>query len=145
MEHSVVKVNRELTAEDVFESDTIEMSCCYSIYDWSLQAEIARNLSKQRVAEPVLSYLEKNNHDKPIAILGSLFVDPDYRSQGCGALFMRLFLRHVDELKANVILVADLCDNDNDFDLIQFYKNRGFEIIDDKHDPEFPIMFRHAA
>lgn len=80
---------------------------------------------------------------KRIAIIKNLYVDEDYRNKGFGRDLLDHAIDSAYEADAEAILLIADTEEQNAFDLIQWYKNYGFEIIG--HGDSNPIMLLNES
>lgn len=77
---------------------------------------------------------------KTIAVARNMHVDEDYRGQGHGTKIMDEFIEAAIDNGAQAILtIADTAE-DNEFDLVEWYKRLGFEIVAQTGEGPFMVM-----
>lgn len=92
------------------------------------QEQLRNYLRSQSVDERRIALLQKDI-DR-IGIIKNLWVDEDHRNQGIGNDLMSMAIDDAQHAGAEaIILVADLGEQ-NEFDIIKWYEDFGFQIID---------------
>lgn len=102
------------------------------------EVQLGNYLAKHGVVE-VIPFIKERF--ETIAILTNMSVEEEYRGDGLGTELLEGFIDDAVEKQAEaIILVADTGEN-NEFNLVEWYEEYGFEIIHG-HEESFPVMLR---
>ncbi|WP_210499175.1 GNAT family N-acetyltransferase [Vibrio crassostreae] len=139
--------------------DAGNMDVTASRRDCSITFGIYKDTDRKTTSLNKLDIYEGNtlfsalNDFEQICFLTNLYVEEDERGNGYGTAFVETCIRKAQLLNAPIILEVDLGETQEEgFDLIEFYKNRGFSLIeesklagkfDEKEIAErtYPLMF----
>lgn len=100
--------------------------------------QLKNYLEKQGVGEAT-SIIQKQ-YDM-VAILTNMYIEQGYRGNGLGSMFVESFIENALLKGASaIVLIADTGERNN-FGLVEWYENYGFNIIyGEKH--SFPLMLK---
>lgn len=119
------------------EDDEIEVGSI-SGYVCSLSDNNWENYLNARNKCNHVTNLKQTNAEK-IGIVGSMFVEDEFRNCGYGTELLNCAMDRMEFLEADIIiLIADNLE-DNNFSLVEWYISKGFEVLDTE-EKELPLM-----
>lgn len=76
-----------------------------------------------------------------IGILKNMWVEEEYRGNGVGTWLLHRFVEEAADKHAEAILLVADTGERNDFDLVDWYKRNGFEVVFGKEEA-YPVMIK---
>lgn len=106
-------------------------------------------ITKPKQEEQLENYLKKHGYDEYVsfikekyenlAILTNLYIEENHRGNGFGSFLVHDFIYKAKRNGADAILLVADTGESNDFDLVEWYENYGFEIVAGEID-HYPLM-----